>query len=239
MTGWAANIRSYGAELPFEQHDFVQLVLPLSGAIELDIGGKSRVIGSGFGAAVPSNVSHTQQNIVRHQALILDIDKQLARDCGVDTLFERRYFERSTSSQQLTKMLARTITQSNVSAAPQNTLLAICAPTFLPPSDKLLALEELVMLAPYQPMSVADMSLACGLSDSQFHEVFRRHFGVTPHQWLLSHRLNRVRDELEESDISLSSLAQRSGYSDQSALTRAFRNHFGMPLSEYRRNSRH
>jgi AraC-like DNA-binding protein len=224
-----------------ERHSFLQLVLPLSGSIELDIDGKVQVIGDGLAAVVPAGWRHTQQAATNHQALIVDIDVSLFGDDHWCPLQERLYVERSHAAQQLTKLLARSATQSNqpLNGNALNEAFLLCLDSDHQPLRALKAIEAIVDLAPLQQRSVDDMASACGLKASQFHEIFREKYSQTPHQWLTMKRLQAVKRELETSDMSLADLALSAGYSDQSALSRAFRNAFQIPLSEYRRNARH
>lgn len=238
MGGWTAHIRSYGLETPRERHDFVQFVLPLHGAIELDIGGHGGWVGDNVAAVVPDQMPHTQQAHSRQQALILNVDTSLAKDCGLDEIHERRYFEQSQTSQQMTRLLARAVAYSNETAFNFPYLVSHCSVGLKSPSETFNAFVELMQINPFSVMSVKEMALAGGLRESQFHDAFRARFGKPPHKWLVQEKLNAVKRELETTDIALSDLALLAGYSDQTALTRAFKNHFGMPLSEYRHINR-
>lgn len=238
MGGWTAHIRSYGLETPRERHDFVQFVLPLHGRIELDIGGHGGWVADSVAAVVPDQMPHTQQAHSHQQALILNVDTSLASDCGLEEIQERRYFQQSQQSWQMTRLLARALANSNETAFNLPFLVSHCSVGLKSPTETFNAFVELMQINPFSVMSVKEMALAAGLRESQFHDVFRARFGKPPHKWLVEEKLNAVKRELETTDIALSDLALRAGYSDQTALTRAFKNHFGMPLSEYRHISR-
>lgn len=222
-----------------ERHQFVQLVLPLHGKIELDIEGRGAVIGPDLAAVVGVNTRHTQRAVTQHQALILDVDAVLISDCDLDQSIDHPYVSRSQQNIEMARLLARAVDTGRCENIKIEHALSLCLAQTVSPLDALLALREIVELAPLSAINAVEMSRLCGLKNSQFHDVFRKHFGTTPHQWLVGYRLNAVKQMLENTDVSLSTLAQSAGYSDQSALTRAFRNHFGVALREYRRSSRH
>lgn len=222
-----------------ERHNYLQLVLPLYGEIDLDISGHQAVIGGNTAAIVPIGYRHTQAKASPHQALILDIDASLAAECDMIERQENCYFQSNAQSKIVTRALARAASSGDAQAASLHHTLRLITVQSLTVTQALLALQEMVALSPLNALTVVDMAAVCGLKQSQFHEVFRAHFGMTPHQWLTKQKLDCVKLRLEQSDTSLSDLALLSGYSDQTALTRAFRNHFGVPLSEYRRISRH
>ncbi|CEK10991.1 AraC family transcriptional regulator [Legionella hackeliae] len=52
------SLRSYTSETHTHSHDFAQLVLPLRGQLELEIGGKSGIVNEATGAYIHSNTQH-------------------------------------------------------------------------------------------------------------------------------------------------------------------------------------
>ncbi len=81
------NVRSYGQDLGEHRHAFVQLVLPLSGAISLDIAGQEGALAPGRAAFIGAGVRHSQVGEGPNRSLILDLDQ--AEMSESDNLFER------------------------------------------------------------------------------------------------------------------------------------------------------
>jgi transcriptional regulator of acetoin/glycerol metabolism/AraC-like DNA-binding protein len=77
-----------------------------------------------------------------------------------------------------------------------------------------------------------------GLSVFHFAREFKRTAGVTPHYYLLKKRVERAKTLLSRSDLSLSEIAFASGFSDQSHLTRRFRQILGATPGEVRWSQR-
>ena len=77
-----------------------------------------------------------------------------------------------------------------------------------------------------------------GLSVFHFAREFKRTAGVTPHYYVLNKRVERAKTLLSRSDLSLSEIAFASGFSDQSHLTRRFRQIFGATPGEVRWSQR-
>ena len=77
-----------------------------------------------------------------------------------------------------------------------------------------------------------------GLSVFHFAREFKRTVGVTPHYYLLKERLERARDLLGRTDLSLSVIALATGFADQSHFTRRFRQILGTTPGEFRRSQR-
>lgn len=66
------------------------------------------------------------------------------------------------------------------------------------------------------------------LSLSYFCSAFRASTGLTPHQWLMRARIDRVKALLREQDSRLSEIAGMAGFSDQAHMTRVFKQYVGL-----------
>jgi AraC-like DNA-binding protein len=88
-----------------------------------------------------------------------------------------------------------------------------------------------------QPIRVADLSGAVGLSATHFSRAFGRSFGEPPHVYLIQRRLDRARHLMLTSDISLSDAAAACGFSDQAHFCRLFRRHTGRTPAAWRRDA--
>jgi AraC-like DNA-binding protein len=62
----------------------------------------------------------------------------------------------------------------------------------------------------------------CGLSVRHLARAFRQSTGVPPHRWLLNRRVERAKELLPNSNLSLSDVALACGFGDQSHFTRTF-----------------
>ncbi|WP_235578183.1 hypothetical protein [Pseudorhodoferax sp. Leaf267] len=68
------NLRSYAADGSAGRHDFAQLVLPVAGRLQGDIGGREQVLREGQDAFVAPGMRHAQTGQGAHRALVLDLD---------------------------------------------------------------------------------------------------------------------------------------------------------------------
>jgi AraC family transcriptional regulator len=112
-----------------------------------------------------------------------------------------------------------------------------------------LAVKKRGGLAPWQVRRVAemirenldgnihlsDLARECGLSVSHFTRTFRKSFGMSPCRWLLERRIDRSKELLVTSDLPIADIAIRSGFSDQTAFTRAFGRIVGDSPGRWRR----
>lgn len=87
-------------------------------------------------------------------------------------------------------------------------------------------------------IEVADMAKHVHLSASQLQREFSKNFGITPIRYLREVRIGVVRHLLESSDISLTQIATKCGFYDQSHLTRHFKLSTGLTPLKYRQRFR-
>jgi AraC-like DNA-binding protein len=69
---------------------------------------------------------------------------------------------------------------------------------------------------------IGQVAEECGLSVRHLARAFRQSTGVPPHRWLLDRRVERAKELLPNSDLSLSDVALACGFGDQSHFTRTF-----------------
>jgi AraC family transcriptional regulator len=85
------------------------------------------------------------------------------------------------------------------------------------------------------PGLVALAALA-GMNTNQFLKWFRRHVGVTPHQYIMRKRIERAMRQLEQPyPVSLTALALQLGFNSHAHFTSVFRSQTGQTPSAYRR----
>lgn len=83
---------------------------------------------------------------------------------------------------------------------------------------------------------LSEIARACGLSISHFARSFKTSFGVTTHQWLIQHRVDRAKQLMTQTSMSLIEIANQSGFNDQAAFTRTFHELAGVSPARWRRH---
>ncbi|QKW38799.1 helix-turn-helix transcriptional regulator [Actinomadura sp. NAK00032] len=104
----------------------------------------------------------------------------------------------------------------------------------VPPARHLLRARELADARYFEPLTVADLASAAGLSRAHFSEQFRRAFGESPHAYLLTRRLERAAALLRTTDRSVADVCVSVGLQSIGSFTTSFTRMFGMPPTAYR-----
>ena len=107
---------------------------------------------------------------------------------------------------------------------------------FLPlhPARHLLRAKDLIDARYREPLDVEKLARAARLSPAHFSREFRRAFGETPHQYLLTRRLERAAALLRATDRSVADICFSVGLTSVGSFTTSFRRSFGMSPTAYR-----
>jgi AraC-like DNA-binding protein len=81
---------------------------------------------------------------------------------------------------------------------------------------------------------VDDMAYAAGLSRAHFSREFKQAFGVAPHAYLLTRRLERAARLLRVTDRSVIEVCMDVGLQSVGSFTTSFRRMFGKTPTAYR-----
>jgi AraC-like DNA-binding protein len=87
-----------------------------------------------------------------------------------------------------------------------------------------------------EPLTVADMARAAGLSRAHFSREFKRAFGESPHQYLLTRRLERAAALLGVTDWPVADICFAVGAGSVGSFTASFTRVFGCSPTAYRRS---
>ena len=111
------------------------------------------------------------------------------------------------------------------------------------PGPRSLSRQELKRVTQYvdshraSRILVADLASLLHMSSTHFARRFQATVGVPPHRYIIRHRLLRAREALGSTTDTILAIAFDNGFSDQSHLTRAFRQEFGVTPGQYREAS--
>ena len=99
---------------------------------------------------------------------------------------------------------------------------------------RLIEILRMIEERPDEPIDLAELASAAGLSKHHFLRLFRRFVGMTPYQYVLRARMARAARRLKTSQDSVLVVALDSGFGDLSTFNARFRATFGTTPSKYR-----
>lgn len=94
---------------------------------------------------------------------------------------------------------------------------------------RVLRARELLHASVTDGVSLAELAAEACMSEFHFIRTFRDAFGVTPAKYLEQLRMRQAQALLQRTDLPVSEVARRCGYTNMSAFGRAFRRAWGKP----------
>ena len=102
------------------------------------------------------------------------------------------------------------------------------------PTRHLLRAKDLADARYREPLDVPALARAAHLSPAHFSREFRRTFGETPHQYLLTRRLERAAELLRNTDRTVADICMTVGLRSVGSFTSSFGRTFGLSPTAYR-----
>src|SRR5437763_12538833 len=104
----------------------------------------------------------------------------------------------------------------------------------LPPARHLLRAKDAIDARYREPLDVESLARVAHLSPAHFSREFRREFGETPHQYLLTRRLERAAALLRTTDRSVADICLTVGLRSVGSFTTSFGRAYGLTPTAYR-----
>lgn len=90
----------------------------------------------------------------------------------------------------------------------------------------------------YSHIKVNDIAAYIGINRSYLTTIFKNKLNVSPQEYLVNYRLNKARQLLQTTDLSIQEIAVRVGYDNPLTFSKMFKNAFGVSPKYYRRDNR-
>ena len=104
----------------------------------------------------------------------------------------------------------------------------------VPAARHLLRARDRIDARYWEPLDVADLARTAHCSTAHFAREFRAAFGETPHQYLLTRRLERAASLLRSTDYTVAAICMEVGLASVGSFTTSFKRTYGRTPTEYR-----
>lgn len=223
------------------RHDFSQILLPMHGAMRLDIEGRTSIVSSNCVAIVPQQCEHDFEPGLDCSMLILDVEAAAfagetapALLCNPMPSLTRiepwlwRMFRQLGAEVEAGTCRARDAARLTIAG------LHLVGPGEPPRPWSRSERRVLDLAQQAQATGVAEMARMAGLGQSQFHALFRMTTGRSPKQLQLGRLFESAAERLTTTSTPISEIAYGLGYQNVSSFNRQFKRRFGLTPSEFR-----
>lgn len=83
-------------------------------------------------------------------------------------------------------------------------------------------------------IKLTDLAELVGISQFHFSRLFKQSMSIAPHQYLLQQRIEKAKQLLKQTKLSVVEISLQCGFNSHSHLTKQFRQHTGMTPKVYR-----
>ena len=98
-------------------------------------------------------------------------------------------------------------------------------------------IEDYIEQNIFRNITLEELANICNCTPVQFARKFQVHYGMRPHAFVLSRKVERACQLLRKDRLPLKEIALLSGFADQSHLNRIFRRHMSITPAEYRKHA--
>lgn len=235
------DLRSYSEEIQAHQHDYHQLVLPVSGRLNMTVGQKEGDVSDQYAAMIPAGKDHGFASIDQNCFLVADIPTALAPE------MERlpTFIPIDKVLSQYVIFLHQKLIQGDSSKHSERQMLLLLIQLLREKFGGEIHLDKRIEAARAyidqsfsEPVSLTQLATIANLSVRQLSELFRRQLGMTPQQYLTEKRMQFAWRILESGNLTIQQVADKVGYKSLSAFSDRFRKHFGHSPRYFRQISK-
>jgi|FEC22Drversion2_1045045.scaffolds.fasta_scaffold00408_16 AraC-like DNA-binding protein len=234
------EVRRYSGPFERHRHAYHQIILPCSGCMDVETEGHVGRVTGGVGAFMAAGSNHSCSARPTDAFVVLNAPVHRARP-HLGNAAIPVFFSIGRDLQGLLDYMIGLSTREQLPAsllAAWSSLVLDRLAGYTPPSDIVeIGLRRATAFMKSRladPIRVADIAKAAGMSLTRLHAAFQYRRSTTPHAHLISLRLDAAERLLADPRLSIAEVAVQTGHADQSALTRAMRRARGATPADVR-----
>jgi AraC-like DNA-binding protein len=236
VTSTNLELRSYSSESSRHSHDYAQLVLPVRGILELEIGNKAGAVQSNHAAFIPKGETHCFCGKDNNLFLVVDLKTPPP---NVEKSFPLLFYRLDSSSIKLINFIEDYCAKGAMDPSSQLLTYNLLINTLTKSSERVM--DAAVLKAKTwlennfaEPINISHLAKHCYLSNSQLQRRFYKVIGCSLAHYGRIRRLEHAKMLLSTTTQSIESIAGSVGYEHVSAFSRAFSHKYQHSPSQWR-----
>lgn len=246
----ALTLRTYSEQVERHDHDHHQIVLPQSGAMDIEIDGRGGRVDWSQGVIIPAGTAHAFCASSTNRFLVLDLPLASAGTDQSETESIKRlqqpgFFAVRPPIRHLLDYATHSepllVRSSEMAQSWSNLLISSLVQPYGRAHDhgSLTLARALTHIENNldTPLTAAQIARASGISERRLYTLFEQQLKTTPFTHVTRLRLDLAMDLLRDTRLSIADIAQRAGYADQSALNHALKKNRNLTPAAVRRSA--
>ncbi len=230
------DLRSYHTESCSHTHDFAQLVLPVSGSMELEVGYYSGLVNDDIGVYIAPNEQHCFAGSQKNLFLVIDVT---TTNHFCDEQSKSNTLNLTKSTKKLIQFTHHYLEHNErdffTDSLVNQLLFHFAANSFSPEPD------PIVMKATHwldihftTSVDISRVAQHCHLSISQLQRRFKQAIGCSLAEYWRMKKLHHAKKLLSQKNCSIEAIAFEVGYENLPAFSRRFSKVFDETPSQWR-----
>ncbi|RMX21088.1 AraC family transcriptional regulator [Legionella jordanis] len=226
------SLRSYQNESSCHSHEYAQVVLPVRGTLELEIEGQGGLVDQNHLAFIAPGNKHCFSGSEQNLFVVADIPERWFK------INKLQVFTPVTDTLKSFVAFARTCLENE--ALVDNTLicqllLSMLSAGSLKTHSCVAFVKSYIEKQLTSPVNLTKLTMHCHLSKSQLQRHFREATGLAIGEYWRMRKLEYGKLLLSQTTMTIEQIAHALGYSNLTAFSRRFHNHFAMSPSQCRK----
>ncbi len=230
------SIRSYSRQTKGHSHKYNQLVLPLFGVINIEVGDFNGKVRPGECVVVKSEEVHYFAAEEQARFVVADLTKlpdAIAKS-------EKIVFSITPPLQHFLSFVEQQLKHQvnpQIESLMNDTFYSLLSEqeTYQHVDQRIRKAQEFIEGNLAQSHSINELAALAFLSATQFKKLFKQQTGKTVTEYSTQLRMEKAQALLIHTDYPIQIVAEAVGYSDHSAFSRRFSQHFGLSPSKVTR----
>lgn len=236
MKGITCERRVYKDMLLTHSHIYAQLILPLHGVLDIQTNYRAHELDEKHLFFLPAECTHTFQSKKSNEFLVLDIPSYMFSDQSINT-FQEGIECLLDEKWEAIRFLILSELNSNGN---KNQALTRLFHYFYPMISKEKTSSSIKYIHEHfnEDIDLNNLASIEHYNVQYYSEWFKKNNGISPVEYIQKLRIQRAKELLLDTDLSIIRVANEVGYSHNSSLTRIFKAHEKISPASYRLKNR-
>ena len=232
-------LRSYSAETVLHRHSHAQLVLPLRGCLELQIGAVTGLVDQSRAAVIHPGQDHQFSSATDNLFVVIDLPDHESDRCEKLPAF----INTDAALQQYIQFVYQQLSVSAFNPVIGYSMMSLLMQLLEQRSPYMSQWDRRVDAAIRyihnnlnHLLTVRQLAEVAHLSQRQLHHLFVLHLQLSPSQYIQQLRMQRAAHLLSDPSLSVQQVADQCGYHNLAAFSDRFSQSYGQSPRNFRKS---